>query len=1035
MAAKQGTLAQLSQAGEDAKRAVLSRTGVTSSWFSNLNTVCTIKSAPPRSPEVLQLLATKSGWLFKRNEQHVWQGRWCCAVPHTFLYYFDANIVPSSGTGAPPMLQPTPQQQEDWNRAISNGYGNRKQHEKRGNFYLFNHNNNASSGNDAGNASSSNLPPNIAAVSYNNAETDDNLQNNFKEADFPNSNFSANMQPAGIIDLECYTSIHRSSANANILELAGDDQVNPDLRSFYFCASSPTECEDWTDALLNGRHSSLLDECDAYKQVCEGFAQQLQMLHNDIDEMKKSQDDSNAELYRARCQMEEMRRTVRRLVEDCFDRTLNSPVLRTDSDTDFHDEWKSDVDGVRLDVLDDNLIQAKRLEFTRSLETIHSQDMGVPALVRLLIEYSAFLEDSTIQVITEKQSLHRKLEQNGQSDQQRAKHLELELESLKNQKETEINQYERTIEALQAKYQQSQKELEDVQNDLSTTRMEVTMYQTQQRTKLAELQQHKKILKKEVIELRSANEAKDAVIRKVEIQNETNKMAIEQEMVKTSLLERYVAKIESQVNVQQNMMEMMSHSGMGSVYGGSVYAHNVPSPLPPPPPPNPRSVHVGRDDHTRKGIRNSPSSSESVHDNERNDDNNRNSDEDQTAHIAHPVEHAQKSAIKPLVSSSRKNSTPRGISHSSQKRRSKLHSPQRRHQQHLLVDDIDNKSHVSELTEDRTQRHFDAYNQYSQAVIQQVPSPRAFDGNQSGFKSSRMGPPIHIIGVTKATKNSHSVSNEDDDGAREFDDDDNCDHRKSLDQNAQTKSTLDTINSSSKSSSLPLIGNTGAPFTPSRIREIPRGSNGTVTSISSSKASSSKMSVSQRARQDADSSTGSFRIVVDDKTKSMLLKQHGLHSSTPLKLVAVRQDEVHHLQSPTSTTGSHLVSTAQSQHSQSLPSGLWRRVEEAVLGSSSDDDTDSLESNDGIESIDSKEINGYSRSIKNTDESQPNSPTNSIESGKRKLEKIPSEPVRQVRTKTLSVPYEIMINSLFLSLVNIARKITTAKEEAVELPS
>lgn len=98
MAAKQGLTAQLSQAGEDAKRAVLSRTvGTSHGWFSNLNTVCTIKSAPPKSPEVLELLSTKSGWLFKRNEQHVWQARWCCVVPHMFLYYFDAHSVPDGG--------------------------------------------------------------------------------------------------------------------------------------------------------------------------------------------------------------------------------------------------------------------------------------------------------------------------------------------------------------------------------------------------------------------------------------------------------------------------------------------------------------------------------------------------------------------------------------------------------------------------------------------------------------------------------------------------------------------------------------------------------------------------------------------------------------------------------------------------------------------------------------------------------------------------------------------------------------------------
>ena len=37
------------------------------------------------------MLGTKCGWLVKRNEQRVWQKRWCCVVPHTFLYYFEAG--------------------------------------------------------------------------------------------------------------------------------------------------------------------------------------------------------------------------------------------------------------------------------------------------------------------------------------------------------------------------------------------------------------------------------------------------------------------------------------------------------------------------------------------------------------------------------------------------------------------------------------------------------------------------------------------------------------------------------------------------------------------------------------------------------------------------------------------------------------------------------------------------------------------------------------------------------------------------------
>ena len=114
MAAKQGLSAQISQASEDAKRAVLQRTSLHNSlWFSNLNTTCTIKSAPPRTPDVLGLLATKCGWLLKRNEQHVWQARYCCVVPHTFLYYFDAH--PSAQNQAPII---TPKQQEALNWAV-----------------------------------------------------------------------------------------------------------------------------------------------------------------------------------------------------------------------------------------------------------------------------------------------------------------------------------------------------------------------------------------------------------------------------------------------------------------------------------------------------------------------------------------------------------------------------------------------------------------------------------------------------------------------------------------------------------------------------------------------------------------------------------------------------------------------------------------------------------------------------------------------------------------------------------------------------
>ena len=54
--------------------------------------VLTLPTAPSRSAKVLDILSTKSGYLMKRNESNVWSRRFCCVVPHTFLYYFEDNV-------------------------------------------------------------------------------------------------------------------------------------------------------------------------------------------------------------------------------------------------------------------------------------------------------------------------------------------------------------------------------------------------------------------------------------------------------------------------------------------------------------------------------------------------------------------------------------------------------------------------------------------------------------------------------------------------------------------------------------------------------------------------------------------------------------------------------------------------------------------------------------------------------------------------------------------------------------------------------
>ena len=109
---------------------------------------------------------------------------------------------------------------------------------------------------------------------------------------------------------------------------------------------------------------------------------------------------------------------------------------------------------------------------------------------------------------------------------------------------------------------------------MQTQRVEFSMFQSQAKSKLQELSQHKKILKKEVIDLRKKvdeiGSERDAAMHITD----THKLHAETEKEKNAMLERYIEKMENQVAVQQNMMEMISLSGMSqggmSQYDGPV---------------------------------------------------------------------------------------------------------------------------------------------------------------------------------------------------------------------------------------------------------------------------------------------------------------------------------------------------------------------------------------------------------------------------------------------------------------------------------
>jgi len=491
MAARQGFSAQISQASEDAKQKILSHAPLKSSWFSNLNTTCTIKSAPPRTPEVLSLLSIKSGWLWKRNEQHVWQARWCCVVPHTFLYYFDTG-----GSKPPPPL--THKMQTALNNAVKSGYGDRPHSGPRQSFNVF-----------------QNVPSNTE-----------------KDGETPTDK----SPPAGIIDLECYSSVHRSSENELLLELAGDDSVNPDLRSFYFYCEDDAEGVDWTLAFLNNRFGALQDELEAFREVSTGFAAQLQELHSDLDFYKQQLEETQDECYSVRSSAEEARRTCFRIVRECLE--------------EGSEETRDARQAYRRD-----------LESARDLGTV------VPAL-QLLTEYTKVLEETCVESSKKQRILLERLENISSDDATKVKELQESLTLKQQEWEIEKVALQQQVATLQQALLNSQKLTDDAQQEVTSTKMEMTMYQNSTKQRLGELLTHKKILKREVIDLRQKLDEVGSELSLLKHTAKTSMETVSQERKKSELLERYVERMESQVKVQQNMMELMSTSASVMHHGG-----------------------------------------------------------------------------------------------------------------------------------------------------------------------------------------------------------------------------------------------------------------------------------------------------------------------------------------------------------------------------------------------------------------------------------------------------------------------------------
>ena len=439
MDATQGLSAQLIQASEDAKRAVLQGTTnlvTPTTWFApddQRRTTCTIENGPPHTPKTLQNLATKSGWLLKRNEQHVWQSRWCCVVPKTFLYYFDGH----------PKQSPL---------------------------------------------------------------TDQSL-------------------PTGIIDLECYTSVNRKAEHHNdlVLELSGDKTVDPDLPAIHFCALTEVEGEEWSKAILNHRHSSIVDEKEAYRQVCDGSAQQLQELHDELARVKRQLQDKDDELYCLRSQFEATRQKSWKEIQHTLEHgSHNTPIPAKKT-------YQETLERMVLSPTSPTVLgrpqQQEEKQGSEQQQQPHdafcqTKDLGVLSAVKVLCDYTRALEETLHDQDMAIEALQNQLDEKEGEDVGREQELQTKMEKFQQHMNDQQKTWITQIDTIQDKYCNFQKEHNDMLRTLHAQQMEHNMYRSTSKSKISELQSHKKVLKKEVLDLRK--KLKNATIA-LEIEEEKNK--------------------------------------------------------------------------------------------------------------------------------------------------------------------------------------------------------------------------------------------------------------------------------------------------------------------------------------------------------------------------------------------------------------------------------------------------------------------------------------------------------------------------------
>lgn len=190
---------------------------------------------------------------------------------------------------------------------------------------------------------------------------------------------------------------------------------------------------------------------------------------------------------------------------------------------------------------------------------------GVLPAMRLLADYVSSVVTSYASLGDEVHKAEKQLSSVATVDKSSLDAMQAQYDQLERKSNEKEMAYQKRVAELEDELKSLQESHAEVENHLQQSRMEFSMYQSQSKAKMGETSQHKKILKKEVIELRKRIEDIDSDADASKHEADRLRTDLETERQRNATLERYIERIEKQMSNQQNMceqmMEVMSQTG------------------------------------------------------------------------------------------------------------------------------------------------------------------------------------------------------------------------------------------------------------------------------------------------------------------------------------------------------------------------------------------------------------------------------------------------------------------------------------------